>query len=56
MMKDIQVKRSLGIPDSEKVHAVIAPGYPEEKYLKVAGRKRYVQRYFETACPNVKSS
>ncbi|TSA47743.1 MAG: 4Fe-4S dicluster domain-containing protein [Deltaproteobacteria bacterium] len=47
MMKDIQVKRSLGIPDSEKVHAVIALGYPEERYLKVAGRKRYIQRYCE---------
>ena len=56
MMKDIQVKRSLGIPDNEKVHAVIALGYPEERYLKVAGRKRYVQRYFETTRPNVKSS
>jgi nitroreductase len=55
MMKDIQVKRSLGIPDSERVHAVIALGYPEERYRKVAGRKRYVQRYFETT-PNVKSS
>ena len=48
MMKDIQVKRSLGIPDNEKVHAVIALGYPEERYLKVAGRKRYLQRYVET--------
>ena len=47
MIKDIQIKRSLGIPDNEKVHAVIALGYPEERYLKVAGRKRYVQRYFE---------
>jgi len=56
MMKDIQVKRSLGIPDNEKVHAVIALGYPAERYLKVAGRKRYVQRYFETTRPNVKSS
>ena len=56
MMKDIQVKRSLGIPDNEKVHAVIALGYPEERYLKVAGRKRYVQRYFEPTRPNVKSS
>lgn len=57
MMKDLRVKRSLGIPDSEKVHTVIALGYPDEKYLKVAGRKRYVQRYFEngflrrTICP-----
>jgi nitroreductase/Pyruvate/2-oxoacid:ferredoxin oxidoreductase delta subunit len=45
MIKDIQAKRSLGIPDNENVHAVIALGHPDERYLKVAGRKKYVQRY-----------
>jgi nitroreductase/Pyruvate/2-oxoacid:ferredoxin oxidoreductase delta subunit len=47
MVRDIRVKRFLAIPDHEKVHAVIALGYPDEKYLKVAGRKKYVQRYFD---------
>jgi nitroreductase/Pyruvate/2-oxoacid:ferredoxin oxidoreductase delta subunit len=47
MIKDIRIQRFLGMPDTEKVHAVIALGHPDERYLKVAGRKKYVQRYFE---------
>jgi len=45
LLRDIRMKRSLGIPDREKVHAVIAMGYPDETYLTVAGRKEYVRRY-----------
>jgi nitroreductase/NAD-dependent dihydropyrimidine dehydrogenase PreA subunit len=48
MIKDIRIQRFLGMPDNEKVHAVIALGYPDERYLKVAGRKKYVRRYFES--------
>ena len=47
MVEDIRIRRYLGIPDNERVHAVIALGYPDEIYLKVAGRKKYVRRYFE---------
>lgn len=47
MMKDVRVKRFAGIPDDEKVHAVIALGYPDERYLRVTGRKPYIRRFFE---------
>jgi hypothetical protein len=42
-----RAKRFLGIPEDETVHAVIALGYPDERYVKVAGRKHSVRRYFE---------
>jgi len=49
MARDIRVKRAVGIPDEERVHAVIALGYPDELYLRVAGRKKYVRRVFGAA-------
>lgn len=45
LVRDIRVKRSAGIPDGERVHAVIALGHPDERYRTVAGRKGYVRRY-----------
>ena len=47
MKQDVTIKRILGIPDDEKVYSVIALGYPDEKYQRIAGRKKYTQRYYE---------
>jgi len=47
LKKDVSLKRHLGIPEKEDIHAVIALGYPREKYQRVAGRKPFVLRYSE---------
>lgn len=47
MKRDISIKRFIGIPDDEKIYSVIALGYPDEPYRRMAGRKRFVQRYYE---------
>jgi len=41
---DRKIKAGLGIPDRETVYAIIALGYPAEKYRYQAGRKRTVVR------------
>lgn len=47
LMRDIRTKRFVGIPDEETVHAVIALGYAHERYVRIAGRKPFVHRWFE---------
>jgi len=47
MRRDAAVKRAIGIPDEEKVYAAIALGWPDEKYVRVAGRKKPIIRYSE---------
>lgn len=45
MRRDRSIQRSLGIPDTEDIHAVIALGIPAVKYLRPAGRKPARIRY-----------
>lgn len=45
MKRDRSIQRSLGIPDEETVHGVIALGYSDERYRKIVGRKGFVKRY-----------
>lgn len=43
--RDKQIKKILAIPDDESIYAVIALGYPAEKYQKTALRKKIMPRY-----------
>lgn len=45
MRQDRSIVRMLGIPDHETPHAVIAIGWPDETYHRVAGRKPVLIRY-----------
>lgn len=45
MEKDRSITRAFGIPDHEEVHAVLALGYPNEKYQRATGRKPTITRF-----------
>ncbi|MBR9985311.1 MAG: nitroreductase family protein [Desulfosarcina sp.] len=45
MRRDRSIVRMLSIPDQETPYAVIAIGWPDEAYYRVAGRKPVVIRY-----------
>ncbi len=47
MQQDGRIGRKLGIPEEEKVYAVIVLGHPAVRYARPAGRKPPVVRYFE---------
>lgn len=47
MKKDPSIQKAIGIPAEEEIYAVIALGYPDEVYQRVAGRKKVTPRYFE---------
>lgn len=42
--RDHRVREFLLLPEGESIYSVIALGYPEEEYVRVAGRKRLVPR------------
>lgn len=44
MKADRSIGKSLNIPGREKIHAVIALGYPDETYVRITGRKKPVMR------------
>lgn len=46
MKRNKRILRGIGMPDDENAYAVIALGYPNEKYQRVTGRKRALVRYF----------
>jgi nitroreductase len=43
--RDRQIRKMLQIPEDESIYAVIALGYPAEKYRKTGLRKKIVPRY-----------
>lgn len=47
MKRDPRIKQRIGISREEHIYAVIALGYSEENYIKPAGRKKIVPRYYE---------
>ena len=48
MKKDPSIQKAVGIPSEEEIHVVIALGYSDEVYQRVAGRKKATLRYFES--------
>jgi len=47
LKNDPSIARFMNIPESEKIYAVIALGYPDETYQWTAGRKSVSPRFFE---------
>jgi nitroreductase len=45
MNKVGKIKRSCGIPDKNRVHAVLAVGYPAQSFFKQALRKHYSAKF-----------
>jgi len=45
MERDRSIRRRVGMPDDEKAYAVIALGYPKEKYRRLTGRKQALMRW-----------
>lgn len=45
MQRDKQINRFVGLPDNETPYAVIALGYPDERYERISGRHSAAIRY-----------
>lgn len=48
MNRDRSIMKKISIPDDEDVYAVVALGYPDEKYRRITGRKKTVIRYVDS--------
>jgi nitroreductase/NAD-dependent dihydropyrimidine dehydrogenase PreA subunit len=47
MKRDPTIKRLIGISREEHIYAVIALGYSKEQYVRPAGRKKIIPRYYD---------
>lgn len=47
LKRDPSLARFMDIPRDEKIYAVIAMGYPDERYVWTTGRKKITPRFFE---------
>ena len=45
MKADRSIQEKIDIPKAEKIHAVIALGYPDETYKRITGRKKPIIRF-----------
>ncbi|MBF0204503.1 MAG: hypothetical protein HQK67_09365 [Desulfamplus sp.] len=43
--RDRKIQKQFGITEEETVYSVIALGYPDEKYHRITGRKKAIERY-----------
>ncbi|MDD4952751.1 MAG: hypothetical protein PHV85_09405, partial [Desulfovibrionaceae bacterium] len=46
LRRDRATAPAAGLPADEEVHAAVALGWPEESYVRSAGRRRPVIRWF----------
>ncbi len=47
LKRDPSLARFMNIPKDEAIYAVIALGYPDERYVRTTGRKKTTLRFFE---------
>ncbi len=45
MKADKMIQKKIDIPKGERIHAVIALGYPDETYMRITGRKKPIIRF-----------